>query len=135
MVKTLRFPCAALLSALLCGVLAIPRLAAQDSKVMGELKFDKKVLLMPGKHVVTAKQSGYTDFVENVVVEPGQVQTVRVKMSLAPGSKVPDITSQLKLTILPKRGAVFLDDNYVGHAGELGGAVHSLPDFHVKNVH
>jgi hypothetical protein len=29
-------------------------------------------------------------------------------------------------TIQPSRAAVFVDGNYVGHAGELGGAVHAL---------
>jgi len=150
---SLRFPSATLLSALFCILLAAPRSAAQDSKVMGELKFkgatgvekdagvwidggyvgyvkelkgDKKVLLLPGKHEVIARQSGYGDFVREVVVEPGQVQTVRVAMRLIPGARPPAITAELKLTVEPGRAAVFLDDNYVGHASELGGARHSL---------
>ena len=150
---SLRFPSATLLSALFCILLVAPRSAAQDSKVMGELRFkgatgvekdagvwidgnyvgyvkelkgDKKVLLLPGKHEVTARQSGYGDFVREVVVEPGQVQTVRVAMRLIPGARPPAITAQLKLTVEPGRAAVFLDDNYVGHASELGGARHSL---------
>src|SRR6266702_4434908 len=122
MYRGLRFPSAALLLALFSILLAAPRSAAQDSKVMGELKFkgasgvekdagvwvdgvyvgyvkelkgDKKVLLLPGKHEVTVRQSGYGDFSREVVVEPG-------------------------------RAAVFLDDNYIGHASEFGGALHSL---------
>jgi hypothetical protein len=91
-----------------------------------ELKGDKKVLLLPGKHEVTARQSGYGDFVREVVVEPGQVQTVRVTMRLIPGARPPAITAELKLTVEPGRAAVFVDDNYVGHASELGGARHSM---------
>lgn len=138
---------------LFCLFLVAPRLAAQDSKVMGEirlkgatslerdagvwvdgnyvgyikeLKGDKKVLLLPGKHEIKARQSGYADFVREVVVEPGQIQTLRVAMQLLPGARTPSVTSELKLTVQPGRAAVFLDDNYIGHAGELGGAVHSL---------
>jgi PEGA domain len=151
--RSLRFPSAVLLLALFCALLAAPRLDAQDSKVMGELKFrgatgvekdagvwidgvyvgyvtelkgDKRVLLLPGKHVVTARESGYSDFVKEVVVEPGQAQVVRVAMRLIPGARTPAITAELKLTVEPGRAAVFIDDNYVGHVSEFGGALHSL---------
>jgi PEGA domain len=151
--RSLRFPSATLLLFSFCILLAAPRSEAQDSKVMGEVKFkgktgvekdagvwidgtyvgyvkelkgDKKVLLLPGKHEVTARQSGYGDFVREVVVEPGQVQTVRVAMRLIPGARPAAITAELKLTVEPGRAAVFLDDNYVGHASELGGSRHSL---------
>ena len=151
--RSLRFPGAALLLALFSILLAAPRSTAQDSKVMGELKFkgatgvekdagvwidgvyvgyvkelkgDKKVLLLPGKHEVTVRQSGYGDFIRAVVVEPGQAQTVRVAMRLLPGARPPAITAEIKLTVEPGRAAVFLDDNYIGHASEFGGALHSL---------
>jgi hypothetical protein len=127
--------------------------SARDNKVMGEVKFhgagkverdagvwvdgeylgyvkelkgDKKVLLMPGKHTITVRSAGYTDFVQDVVVEPGLQQEVRVRLSLAPGATVPTVTSMLKITVQPPRAAVFLDDRYVGHTGELGGSVHAL---------
>jgi hypothetical protein len=136
-----------------CVLCAVPPLLARDSKVMGEVKFEgaskverdagiwvdgeylgyvkelkgnKKVLLMPGKHQVIARQAGYGDFVSDIVVEPGQTQTVSVRMVLVPGAATPKITSELKLTIQPARAAVFLDNNYIGHAGELGGSVHAL---------
>jgi PEGA domain-containing protein len=151
--RSLRFPSAAFPFALFCILLAAPHLAAQESKVMGELKFkgatgvekdagvwidgtyvgyvkelkgDKKVLLLPGKHQVTARQSGYSDFVRDIVIEPGQVQKVRVAMPLLKGARPPSITAELKLTVGPGRAAVFVDDNYAGHASEFGGALHSL---------
>ena len=153
MYRSLRLPSAALVLALFSILLAAPRSAAQDSKVMGELRFkgasgvekdagvwvdgvyvgyvkelkgDKKVLLLPGKHEVTVRQSGYGDFIREVVVEPGQLQTVRIAMQLLPGARPPAITSEIKLTLEPGRAAVFLDDNYIGHASEFGGALHSL---------
>ena len=38
----------------------------------GELKDDKKVLLLPGEHEISVRQSGYMDFTQKVVVEPGE---------------------------------------------------------------
>jgi hypothetical protein len=127
--------------------------SAQSSKVMGEVRFegdtqldrdsgvwidgtyvgyvkelkgDKKVLLLPGKHQIVVRQAGYTDFTRELVIEPGQAQEIQVKMELLPGAKTPDVTSELKVSVQPKRAAVFLDGNYVGHASELGGKFHSL---------
>jgi|SRR5262249_15980641 len=153
MLRNLRFPLASLLLFLFSLLIVAPHSTAQESKVMGEIRFrgatslerdagvwidgnyvgyvkelkdDKKVLLLPGKHEVRARQSGYADFVREVIVEPGQVQIVRVTMQLVPGARPPSVTATIKLTVQPARAAVFLDDNYIGHAGELGGAVHSL---------
>jgi hypothetical protein len=58
-------------------------------------------------------------------VEPGQQQTVRVTMHLSPQAQIPAVTATLKLNVEPGRAAVFLDDNYVGHASEFGG-LHSM---------
>jgi hypothetical protein len=91
-----------------------------------ELKGDKKVLLLPGEHQVEVRQSGYDSFSRKILVEPGQVQTVHVAMHISPGVHAPDVTATLKVTVQPGRAAVFLDDQYIGHASELGGATHSL---------
>jgi PEGA domain len=138
---------------LFCAAIAPASLPAQNNKVMGELKFEgvgklerdagvwvdgnyvgyvkelkgkKKILLIPGKHQIIARQAGYSDFVRDIVVEPGQIVLITVQLSLLPNAQVPKVTSMLKLTIHPPRAAVFLDGNYVGHAGELGGSVHAL---------
>ena len=47
-------------------------------------------------------------------------------MHLLPGATTPDVTAELKISVQPKRAAVFLDGSYVGHASELGGRFHSL---------
>jgi hypothetical protein len=91
-----------------------------------ELKGDKKVLLLPGEHKLEVRQSGYDTYTQKIVVEPGQVQIVKVVMHLSPGTRFSDDTATLKITVQPGRAAVFLDDKYIGHASELGGAVHSL---------
>ncbi len=83
---------------------AIVPVRAWDSKVMGEVQFDgatkvekdsgvwvdggyvgylkelkgdKKVLLLPGEHEIVVRQSGYNDFSQKIVVEPGQTQSGR----------------------------------------------------------
>jgi hypothetical protein len=129
------------------------RLSAQDNKVMGVLSFDgdtqldrdsgvwvdgdyvgyvkefrgkKSLPLLPGKHHIVVKQKGYQDLTRDIVVEPGQLQTIEVSMHLLPGATTPDVTAELKISVQPKRAAVFLDGSYVGHASELGGKFHSL---------
>jgi hypothetical protein len=153
MSKLLRTQFAVLLFATLCFVGVIARASAQNNKVMGEVQFEgvtklerdsgvwidggyvgylkelkgnKKVLLLPGEHQIAVRQSGYDDFTQKIVVEPGQTQIVRVTMHLMAHAQTPAITATLKVTVHPGRAAVFLDGKYVGHAGELGGATHSL---------
>ena len=154
MLKTNHLRLATALLALSSFVLTTPHVPAQSSSdVMGEVRFDgntqldrdsgvwidgnyvgyvkelkgkKKVLLLPGKHQIVVRQAGYSDFTRDIIVEPEGVQSIKVSMQLLPGAKTPDVTSELKLTIHPKRAAVFLDGNYVGHASELGGKFHSL---------
>jgi hypothetical protein len=153
MSPSFRFQLAKISLAILCFFAGVMQASSQSNKVMGEVRFegaskvekdsgvwidggyvgflkelkgDKKVLLLPGEHQVEVRQSGYDTFARKIVVEPGQVQVVRVAMPLSPGSRTPDVTVTLKLTVQPGRAAVFLDGQYIGHAGELGGAVHSL---------
>jgi hypothetical protein len=91
-----------------------------------ELKGSKKIMLLPGEHEVIVRQSGYDDFVKKIVVEPGQTQTVNAVLLRSPRGTSPQVTSTLKLKIEPKRAAVFLDDKFVGHASEFGGAFRSM---------
>ena len=148
-----RFRVAKLLFANLCFFGLVGQAASQSNKVMGEVRFegaskverdsgvwidggyvgflkelkgDKKVLLLPGEHQLEVRQSGYDNFVQKIVVEPGQVHIVQVVMHVTPGAHAPDVIATLKVTVQPGRAAVFLDGQYIGHASELGGAVHSL---------
>jgi hypothetical protein len=91
-----------------------------------ELKGDKKVMLLPGKHEIIVRQAGLDDFVRNIVVEPGEKQMVHVAMGKSAGWEMPSTTATLKLTVQPNRAAVFLDDRYIGHVGEFGGKFRSL---------
>jgi len=129
-------------------------LRAQQNQVMGELKFsgstkiekssgvwidgqyvgylkelkgDKKIMLLPGQHEVSVRQAGYNNFTQTLVVEPGQVHTLHLQMTpnlraSYPGSDA----AELKLNVKPERAAVFVDDSYIGHAADFGGAFHSM---------
>src|SRR5579862_1659334 len=66
-----------------------------------ELKGSKKVLLLPGEHVITVRQDGYQDFTERVNVQPGQKHMVRVAMAKAPTGVMPAIKSTVKLEVNP----------------------------------
>jgi hypothetical protein len=87
-----------------------------------ELKGSKKVLLLPGEHVISVKQDGYQDFTERVVVQPGQKYVVRVAMAKAVTPAMPSVTATVKIAINPNRAAVFVDGQFVGHVGEFDGA-------------
>lgn len=91
-----------------------------------ELKGNKKIMLLPGEHDIAVRQSGYDDFTKKVVVEPGQTQIVSAVLLKSPRATAPEITATLKLSIEPKRAAVFLDDKFVGHASEFGGKFRSM---------
>ncbi len=86
-----------------------------------ELKGSKKVLLLPGEHVITVRQDGYQDFTERVNVQPGQKQMVRVAMQKAPTGVMPAVKSTVKLEVNPSRAAVFVDGLFVGHVAEFEG--------------
>jgi uncharacterized membrane protein len=153
MLKIHNLQLAAILLALTLFSPAASHVSAQSSEIMGEVRFtgntqidrdsgvwvdgtyigyvkelkgNKKVLLLPGKHQIVVRQAGYTDFTRDLTIDPGQLQEVQVSMQMLPGAKTPDVTSELKITVQPKRAAVFLDGNYVGHASELGGKFHAL---------
>ena len=86
-----------------------------------ELKDEKKVLLLPGEHEISVRQSGYMDFTQKVVVEPGKKVVLRVTMQKDPAAQFPTVTSQVKLQVTPERAAVFVDDGFVGTVHEFGG--------------
>lgn len=86
-----------------------------------ELKGSKKVLLLPGEHVITVRQDGYRDFVEHIDLRPGEKRVVRVAMEKGPTGAMPAVTSEVKIAVNPTRAAVFVDGLFVGHAAEFQG--------------
>ena len=93
---------------------------------LSELKGDRKVLLLPGEHEVSVRQSGYKDFLQKVLVEPGRKQTVNVAIVKEPAARLPAVTAEIKLTVTPSRAAVFVDDIFVGPVHDFGGLGRAL---------
>jgi PEGA domain len=91
-----------------------------------ELKGDKKVLLLPGEHVISVRQNGYQNFTVQVTLRPGETQIVQVAMQKALTGAEPAAWSTVKISVNPTRAAVFLDGRFVGHVGEFGGAGRAL---------
>jgi hypothetical protein len=91
-----------------------------------ELKGSKKVLLLPGEHVITVRQDGYQDFVARLVLQPGEKHVVRVEMQKAAAMTMPAVTATVKIAVNPSRAAVFLDGLFVGHVGEFEGVGRGL---------
>jgi PEGA domain len=133
--------------ALLC-TLALP-VAARNNKILGEVRFEpengaaktagvwvdgkyvgylnelkgsKKLLLLPGEHEISVRQAGYASVEEKISVEPNAAQTLRVALAKDPRAQYPRVTAEVKLAIDPDRAAVFVDDQFAGHAHEFGGA-------------
>jgi PEGA domain len=95
-----------------------------DGQYLGylkELKGSKKVLLLPGEHVITIRQGGYQDFVQRVELRPGEKKVVEVVMQKAPTGAMPHSTATVKLAVQPTRAAVFIDGQFMGHAAEFQG--------------
>lgn len=85
-----------------------------------ELKHEKKLLLLPGKHEILVKQAWYTDQRQEVMLDPGQVYTIRLEMRKEP-VQVPEQAAQLKIVAYPIRAAVFIDEQFTGHVNEFNG--------------
>jgi hypothetical protein len=86
-----------------------------------ELKGSKKILLLPGEHVISVREDGYREFTQQVQVEPGQTEVVRVLLQKAVTPPIPAVLSEVKLAVNPSRAAVFVDGLYIGHVREFEG--------------
>lgn len=100
-----------------------------DGQYLGylkELKGSKKILLLPGEHEIVVKQDGYKDFIQKVILQPGDKQLVQVAMEKDLRFQMPAVTSEIKISVSPNRAAVFVDGLFVGHAAEFDGVARSL---------
>ena len=96
-----------------------------DGRYVGyinELKGSKKLLLLPGDHDISVREAGYRSVDEKITVEPNAVQTLRVILTKDPRAQMPTVSGEVRLAIEPDRAAVFVDDQFAGHAHEFGGA-------------
>lgn len=100
-----------------------------DGQYLGyvnELKGNKKVLLMPGKHTITVRQTGYKDWTDDVVIQPGQELNLPVQLERNPAEEYPAVTAQVKLEVDPDRAAVFVDGQFAGYAHQFGGVKRAM---------
>jgi hypothetical protein len=86
-----------------------------------ELSGDKKITLLPGKHDILVRQAWYTDYSEQVILEPGQVRMVSVSLVKAAHPRTQEATGELKISATPTRAAVFVDNQFAGHVDEFDG--------------
>src|SRR5665213_1603168 len=55
-----------------------------DGKYVGyvtELKGHNKIMLLPGTHSLLVRQAGYTDFTQDVTIQPGVTVELNLKMN------------------------------------------------------
>ena len=100
---------------------------------LNELKGDKQVLLLPGKHDFVVRQAGYKEFEQESVLQPGQVIMLKVRLAKDTSIMMPRETAELKIAVKPGRAAVFIDGQFIGHADEFDGLGRGLlvtPDKH-----
>lgn len=100
-----------------------------DNQYLGyvdELKGNKKVLLVPGKHEIAVRQVGYMDVTQSIVVEPASTMTVSVRMEKDPSSRYSSVTGEVKLQVTPDRAAVFVDGKYAGYIHQFGGVKRAM---------
>src|SRR6266478_7904232 len=95
-----------------------------DGKYVGylsELKGSKKLLLLPGEHEISVREAGYQSVDQKISVQPNAVQTLRVSLAKDPRAQFPTVSAEVRLSIDPDRAAVFVDEQFAGHAHEFGG--------------
>ena len=139
--------CGLFLAFALC-LLTVPSFTRADNKVLGEVEFhaddkaaessgvwvdgqyvgyvtelkgNKKLLLLPGEHEVSIRQSGYIDFDEKITVAAGKKIVVPVTMQKDARAKSSAVKSQIKIKVKPDRAAVFLDGAFAGTVREFNG--------------
>jgi hypothetical protein len=88
---------------------------------VSELKDEKKVMLLPGQHEISFRQTGYLDSTQTFVVEPGKKLIITVKLDKDPKAQFSAVTSEIKLKVTPERAAVFVDGNFAGYAQQFSG--------------
>jgi hypothetical protein len=87
-----------------------------------ELKGNKKVLLLPGSHEISVRQTGYLELAQTIVTEPGKRTILTIKLDKNPQAQFSAITGEIKLEVTPDRAAVFVDGHFAGTVNQFRGA-------------
>src|SRR5260370_7332366 len=88
---------------------------------LSELKGSKRLVLLPGEHGISVREAGYESVDQKISVQPNAVQTLRVSLAKDPRAQFPTVSAEVRLSIDPDRAAVFVDEQFAGHAHEFGG--------------
>ena len=88
---------------------------------VNELKGDKKVLLLPGEHTISARQTGYIELTQKIVAEPGKKTILTITLEKDPKAQFSASSAQVKLKVTPERAAVFVDGQFAGTANQFQG--------------
>jgi hypothetical protein len=103
---------------------------------VAELKDDKKVMLLPGTHEISFRQTGYLDSTQSYVVEPAKKLIITVKLDKDPKAEYSTVTSEIKLKVTPDRAAVFVDGSFAGYVKQFSGIGRAMlvspGDHHIK---
>ena len=86
-----------------------------------ELAGNKKMLLLAGKHEIVVRQPWYRDYVEQALLEPGELYVINLSLVKDARGPAPDATGELKISATPNRAAVFVDEQFAGHVNEFDG--------------
>ena len=86
-----------------------------------ELAGERKLMLLPGKHEIVIRQAWYNEFVQQIILEPGQVYEVNVELVKSARLPSQNATAELKIAATPSRAAVFVDGQYAGYVDEFDG--------------
>src|SRR5437773_10005221 len=86
-----------------------------------ELNGDKKMLLLPGKHEIVVRQAWYQDYVEQALLEPGEIHTIKLAMAKESHVATAGATRELKIHATPPRAAGFVDEQFAAHVEPLYG--------------
>jgi len=89
---------------------------------LNELRGSKKLLLLPGEHEISVREAGFKSVDQKISVQPDQIQVLHVTLVKDPKAQFPTVSAEVKLSIDPDRAAVFVDEQFAGHAHEFGGA-------------
>lgn len=87
-----------------------------------ELQGKQQLLLLPGKHEIEIRHSGYIPVVRTVMVEPGRKFPIYYRMFKDQRAQFPkSAAARIKLKVKPERAAVFVDGAYMGTPREFDG--------------
>jgi hypothetical protein len=89
---------------------------------VNELRDDKKVLLLPGEHEISVRQTGYFELTQKIVTAPGKKTILTIRLEKNPQAQFSAVNGEIKLEVTPERAAVFVDGHFAGTVNQFRGA-------------